>query len=130
LKSPLSGSTDTELNKETAMKTSLKVMICRTQGQTGPLDSPTGTFYPAYFFPGDRYRLSEGRVHFTFYCKGGRGGSDFTGHILPEQFRDLARIMVQVDPQAAIRAFGAAMQHISVQERPDARSESQSANAA
>jgi hypothetical protein len=44
-------------------------------------------------------------------------GSDSAQGIDPKQFEDLARLMIETDPQAAIRAFGAAMRHIEIQKQ-------------
>jgi hypothetical protein len=43
--------------------------------------------------------------------------------LAPEQFEELARLMVEADPQAAIRAFGAAMQDVEIQKREAVSSE-------
>jgi hypothetical protein len=57
-----------------------------------------------------------GGIEFTFTTNPyGEKRSDFYGKILCERFEELARLMIKVDPQAAIRAFGAAMQYVSVQ---------------
>src|SRR5437762_8362370 len=44
----------------------------------------------------------------------GRNHSNFRAVINPKQFEELARIMMEADPRAAIRAFGAAMQGAEV----------------
>jgi hypothetical protein len=49
----------------------------------------------------------------------GQKRSSFDGVISPDNFNDLAKEMMKVDPVAAIKAFGAAMQEIqaaSIQE--------------
>jgi hypothetical protein len=45
----------------------------------------------------------------------GRRRSTFNAPIGPDQFEELARLMVEADPQAAIRAFGAAMKDVEIQ---------------
>jgi hypothetical protein len=47
----------------------------------------------------------------------GRRRSTFSAGIGPNKFEELARLMVEADPQAAIRAFGAAMQDVEIQKR-------------
>jgi hypothetical protein len=43
--------------------------------------------------------------------------STFGAGIGPNQFEELARLMVEVDPRAAIRAFGAGMRDVEVEKR-------------
>ncbi len=45
----------------------------------------------------------------------GQRRSAFSAGISPEQFEELAQLMVEADPQAAIRAFGAAMRDVEIQ---------------
>jgi hypothetical protein len=47
----------------------------------------------------------------------GQRRSTFTAGIGPYQFGEMARLMVEADPQAAIRAFGAAIKDIEIQKR-------------
>lgn len=43
--------------------------------------------------------------------------STFSAGIGPKKFEELARMMIEVDPQAAIRAFGAVMKEVEIQIR-------------
>ena len=43
--------------------------------------------------------------------------STFGAGIGPNQFEELARLMVEVDPRAAIRAFGAGMRDVEIEKR-------------
>ena len=45
----------------------------------------------------------------------GQRRSTFSAPIGPKRFEELARLMVEADPQAAIRAFGAAMKDAEIQ---------------
>jgi hypothetical protein len=45
-------------------------------------------------------------------------GSEFRGGISPSQFADLARAMVATDLEAAIKAFGAALQQVEMPKPP------------
>jgi hypothetical protein len=45
----------------------------------------------------------------------GERRSTFEAYIVPDDFAELAKLMLKADPQAAIRAFGAALQDVSVQ---------------
>jgi hypothetical protein len=65
-------------------------------------------------------------VKFTEDCKGlqigfetnpGGQGSLFKGYIVSADFGDLAKQMLGADPQAAIRAFGAALQEFGAEKR-------------
>ena len=53
----------------------------------------------------------------------GQRRSTFTAGIGPNQFEEMARLMIEADPQAAIRAFGAAMKDVEIQKREIATSE-------
>jgi hypothetical protein len=53
----------------------------------------------------------------------GQKRSTFSAPIGPKQFEELARLMVEADPQAAIRAFGSAMKDIEIQKRETDTSE-------
>jgi hypothetical protein len=70
-------------------------------------------------FDGQIYtRLGDGYIGIHFSTNlDGRGRSYFSAGIGPSNFEDLARMMVEVDPQAAIRAFGAAMRDVEIQKR-------------
>jgi hypothetical protein len=48
-----------------------------------------------------------------------RNSSQFTGYITTDKFSHLAKLMFEADPEAAIRAFGAAMQEADIQRRPE-----------
>jgi hypothetical protein len=50
---------------------------------------------------------------------GGLNRSDFDVMIGPEEFKDLARAMIKVDPAAAIKAFCYAMQEAPKIPKPD-----------
>jgi hypothetical protein len=43
--------------------------------------------------------------------------SEFYAHISPREFSALARMMMETDPQAAIIAFGEALQTVQIQRR-------------
>ncbi len=47
----------------------------------------------------------------------GERSSQFSTGIDPKQFEELARMMMDADPQAAVRAFGTALQTAEVQRR-------------
>jgi hypothetical protein len=47
----------------------------------------------------------------------GRRSSLFSTAILPKHFEEVARMMLEADPQAAIRAFGTVLQTAEVQRR-------------
>ena len=47
----------------------------------------------------------------------GQRSSLFSTGISPQHFEEVARMMMEADPQAAIRAFGAAMQTAEIQRR-------------
>jgi hypothetical protein len=49
--------------------------------------------------------------------------SYFSAGINPHKFEELARLMVEADPQAAVRAFGAAIQDVEIQKREKGPSE-------
>lgn len=49
----------------------------------------------------------------------GQRSSLFSSGIGPADFEELARMMMQADPQAAVRAFGAALQTAEVQRREE-----------
>ena len=60
----------------------------------------------------------DGYIGIQFSTKpDGLRRSHFRAAIGPAKFEELARLMVEVDPQAAIRAFGAAMQDVEIQKR-------------
>jgi hypothetical protein len=65
-----------------------------------------------YTRPGDGFI----GIHFSTNADR-RSRSYFSAGIGPNQFEELARLMVEVDPQAAIRAFGAAMQDVEIQKQ-------------
>jgi hypothetical protein len=81
----------------------------------------TGVKTHSYFAARQKYRVhleafgegigGLGYIAFGFQTNpGGLRSSDFSGYIEPKQFEELARLMTKADLQAAIRAFGAAMQ--------------------
>jgi len=43
------------------------------------------------------------------------GESYFSSHVRPDRFEELARVMMEVHPEAAIRAFGAAIKDFSAE---------------
>jgi hypothetical protein len=51
----------------------------------------------------------------------------FDSAIYPNDFAELARMMVEVDPEAAIHAFGAALQTAEVERRRPAESDEEAA---
>ncbi len=65
---------------------------------------------------------SYGYLEIGFSTDGQRRNT-FSAPIDPKQFEELARLMVEADPQAAIRAFGAAMQDVEIQKRETDASE-------
>jgi hypothetical protein len=69
-------------------------------------------------------------VKFNEDCKGlqigfetnpGGQGSFFKGYILSADFGDLAKELLRADPEAAIRAFGAALQEYGAEKTIDAK---------
>jgi hypothetical protein len=81
-------------------------------------------FAKKYF---DGYICAE---KFTEDCKGlsigfetnpSSQGSLFNGYIVSGDFGDLAKEMLMADPQAAIRAFGAALQEYGAEKSIDAK---------
>jgi hypothetical protein len=73
------------------------------------------------FFEGG---LNAARWHSDFCCievgfSEGPNGSSLHTTIVPDQFEHVARIMMTADPQAAIRAFGAAMQEAEITRAQD-----------
>jgi hypothetical protein len=63
-----------------------------------------------YTRPGDDFI----GIHFSTNPDG-HNRNTFNAGINPCQFEGLARLMVEADPQAAIRAFGAAMMDVEIQ---------------
>jgi len=64
-------------------------------------------------------RPGDGYIGIQLSTNAERKPSHFSAGIGPNKFEALARMMVEVDPQAAIRAFGAVMNDITVQKRDD-----------
>jgi hypothetical protein len=60
-------------------------------------------------------RPGDGYIGIQFSTNAELKPSHFSAGVGPGKFEALARLMVEVDPQAAIRAFGAAMNDITVQ---------------
>jgi hypothetical protein len=54
----------------------------------------------------------------------GQRSSLFSSAIVPEQFEEVARMMMEADPQAAVRAFGAVLQTAEVKRLDGNASES------
>jgi hypothetical protein len=54
--------------------------------------------------------VEYGRVKIGFVQPRGFGNSDFDLHVLPDSYADLARAMLYADFNAAMRAFGTALQ--------------------
>jgi hypothetical protein len=61
--------------------------------------------------------VEYGRVKIGFVQPRGFGNSDFDLHVLPDSYADLARAMLYADFNAAMRAFGTALQE-SVRSEP------------
>jgi hypothetical protein len=57
----------------------------------------------------------------------GVADSRFHGTIQPRHFTDVAQMMVEADLEAAIRAFGKAMENVRIQKRNDERSSDEAA---
>lgn len=66
-----------------------------------------------------KYDEKQSGLQMSFETNPGRQGSYFSGHIPPEHFDDLAREMLKVNQQFAIRAFGAAMQEFGTEKAID-----------
>src|SRR3954464_9762268 len=66
-------------------------------------------------FPGKKLgeaniRVEYGGVELVFAAERGYGDSHYDLRIHPASFEELAHAMMQADPNAAIKAFGAALQ--------------------
>ncbi|MDN3276954.1 hypothetical protein QWJ07_22015 [Frankia sp. RB7] len=62
-------------------------------------------------------RPSDGYIGIQLSTNAEVKPSHFSAGVEPDKFEALARMMVEVDPQAAIRAFGAVMNDITIQKR-------------
>jgi len=63
-------------------------------------------------------RPGDGFIGISFSTSpDGRHRSHFAAGIDPKKFEELARLMVEADAQAAIRAFGAAMLDVQIQKQ-------------
>jgi hypothetical protein len=78
---------------------------------------------PANAMNGERYRRKYNAVLSTIIDPGhdylhlrfvDRGSTAFTIGIMPAQFEALAKEMVKAQPEAAVKAFGAAMQGVQI----------------
>jgi hypothetical protein len=75
------------------------------------------SYRAARWFDGHMYAKSiDGFIGIQFTTKPD-GRSQFSAGIGPAKFEELARMMIEADPQAAVRAFGAAMKDIEIQKR-------------
>jgi hypothetical protein len=69
-------------------------------------------------------RPGDGYIGIHFSTKPDlRNRSYFSAGINPNRFEELARLMVEADPQAATRAFGMAMKDVEIQKRETEASE-------
>jgi hypothetical protein len=86
----------------------MEIEIYRSPGQgAGPYDSPV-TFKG--YLDHVSYPKNRHGVRLTFQTGFECNHSDFEAIIWSECFASLAELMMQIDPDAAIRAFGAALQ--------------------
>ena len=74
--------------------------------------------YTVHFHAFPKDRRTDGHIQFGFVTPPkGEKQSHFGGYIEPEKFEELALLMFKAHPQAAIKAFGAALQQIEMPER-------------
>jgi hypothetical protein len=70
-----------------------------------------GSFFQHAWFNGTLNYCTDGWLSLEFVTS---GGSRFNGSIRQDQFAELAKEMVLANPEAAIKAFGAAMQTVEI----------------
>jgi hypothetical protein len=73
--------------------------------------------YTVHFHAMPTDRRADGHIQFGFFTPAkGAKQSHFGGQIELEKFEELALLMLKAHPQAAIKAFGAALQQIEMPE--------------
>jgi hypothetical protein len=75
--------------------------------------------FDAYIGP-VRFPDDSRALRIAFATNPGGQGSLFNGYIMSRDFGDLAKEMLEADPESAIRAFGAALQEFGVEKSIDA----------
>ena len=96
----------------------MKITITRTGYNTPRSPFRPRQRYDLYLNGFPEEQRMPGHIEFGFITNAsGLRQSDFHGHIMPGEFVELAAAMMAANPDAAIRAFGAALQNFKTAEK-------------